>query len=231
MMISKRSIIWTTVIIFAAIASSVADSRAEYYEQSYRNPISGRAGTVHNIIAIQRVENGLIGIVEGRKEYHVKLNLNEKILWRETRGTIGAVLTENRFLALSEASRGWEELSLTLQEAGNPESINPFISDYLVMLVTNRRVVGFDSGRGKWVQQSIPIHDRIVDSHINSYVAAVITSKRIYAWAWGRIDFKAKRLFRNENIQYVDAQPHTVTVGTDRRVLVFKSERGGWRQF
>ena len=91
--------------------------------------------------------------------------------------------------------------------------------------------MGFDSKRGRWVQQSIPVREEITGSHINSYVAAVITSKRAFAWGLGRIGFKEKRLRRNETVQYVDTRPHTVTVRTNHRVLVFKSGAGGWREF
>lgn len=230
-MISKVSRTWITALVLAGIASSAAHGREPYYAPSYEPPRSYRSNSVPDSIDIQMVENELIGIVEGRNEYSIDLDLGERIVWRGTRGTVGAVLTENRILALSRVSRGWAELALKLNESDKPESITPLISDFLVLMVTDRRIIGFDSQRGRWVQQSVPIHDRIVNSHINSHVAAVITSKRIFAWAWGSIDFKEQRLRRSETIQYVDTRPHTVTVGTDRRLLVFKSGGGGWREF
>lgn len=222
---------WTVVLTVSAIVFSPAGSPAQYHEPFYKMPGHGRSDVVQDIIDIYLVENELIGIVQGRREYRQDLDLDEKVVWRAARGAVGAVLTESRALALSAASRGWAELSLKLQEADSVESIKPFISDYLVMLVTDRRIMGFDShGRG-WVQQSLPLREKIMESHINSYVAAVITSKRVFGWGRGRIGFTEEKLRRSETVQYVDTQPHTVTVGTDARVLVFKSGAGGWRQF
>jgi hypothetical protein len=210
---------------------SAAGSLAQYREPFYQNPGHGRSGVVQDIIDIHLVENELIGIVEGRREYRLDLDLGEKIVWRAARGEVGAVLTDSRALALSGASRGWAELSLKLQEADRVAFIKPFISDYLVMLVTGRRIIGFDSGKRRWVQQSIPIREKVTGSHINSYVAAVITSKRVFAWGRGRIGFTEEKLRSSETVQYVETQPHTVTVGTDARVLVFKSGSGRWREF
>jgi hypothetical protein len=126
---------------------SAAGSLAQYREPFYQNPGHGRSGVVQDIIDIHLVENELIGIVEGRREYRLDLDLGEKIVWRAARGEVGAVLTDSRALALSGASRGWAELSLKLQEADRVAFIKPFISDYLVMLVTGRRIIGFDSGK------------------------------------------------------------------------------------
>ncbi|MFW6011917.1 MAG: hypothetical protein ACOC8R_02420 [Desulfosalsimonas sp.] len=230
-MMLKICTAWVAAVFLAGILSSAAESRYEYYRPLYENPESRRSGRVHDIIGIHQIENELIGIVEGRREYSVVLDRDERIVWRGSKGEVGAVLTENRALALTRVSRGWVELELRSRESGRQESITPFISDYLVMMVTGRRIIGFDSRDGRWVQKSVPLHDRIIDSHINSYVAAVITNKRVFAWAWGRSDFRGKKLRRDETIQYVDTQPHTVTIGTDRRVLVFKSGGGGWREF
>ena len=231
-MVSKIYMVWVAVFFLAGFYSSTADCREPYYAPSYETPRSYRSYTVSDSIDIQTAENELIGIVEGHNEYSIDLELGEKIVWRGTRGTVGAVLTENRILALSRVSRGWAELPLKLNESDKLESITPLISDFLVMIVTGRRIITFDSQRGRWVQQSIPVHDRIVDSHINSHVAAVITSKRMFAWAVGSIGFKEQRLRRSESIQSVDTQSHTVTVRTDRRLLVFKSGGGGgWREF
>ena len=228
---TRGRLAWSAMLTVAMIGLSASGIRAQYHEPFDQNPAFGRSGVVHDIIDIHLVENELIGIVKGRREYRIDLDLNEKIVWRSARGALGAVLTESRALALSAASLGWAELPLKLQESGRAESIEPFISDYLVMLVTSRRVIGFDSKRGRWVQQSIPVREKIKESHINSYVAAVVTSKRVFAWGWGRIGFTEKRLRRDETMQYVDTRPHTITVGTDRRVLVFKSGTGGWREF
>lgn len=231
MMRIRGYLFWTVVLAVSAIVFSPAGTRAQYHEPFYKTPGHGRSGVVQDIIDIHLVDNELIGIVQGRREYRQDLDLDEKIVWRAARGAVGAVLTESRALALSAASRGWSELSLKLQEADSVESIKPFISDYLVMLVTDRRIMGFDShGRG-WVQQSLPIREKIMESHINSYVAAVITSKRVFGWGRGRIGFTEEKLRRSETVQYVDTQPHTVTVGTDARVLVFKSGAGRWREF
>lgn len=230
-MIPKIYTAWFVAIFLAGIFSSAAESRDEYYRPLYESPESRRSDRVHDTIGIHQIEDELIGIVQGRREYSVDLDHDEKIVWSGTKGEVGAVLTENRVLALTRVSRGWVELELRSRESGKPESITPHISDYLVMVVTDRRIVGFDSRDGEWVQQFIPIHDQRVDSHINNYVAAVITSKRVFAWGWGRSGFKEKRLRRNENIQSVDTNPHTVTIGTDHRVLVFKSRAGGWREF
>ncbi len=228
---TRGCIFWMEMLVAAAIVFLPSGLWAQYHEPFYKNPGSGRSGAVHDIIDIHLVENELIGIVEGRREYRFDLGISEKIFWRGAQGSVGAVLTESRALALSKASRGWVELSLKLQESESAGLIKPFISDYLVLMVAGRRIIGFDSRRGRWIQQSIPIREKIMASHINSYVAAVITSKRVFAWGWGRIGFKEKRLRRKETVQYVDTRPHTVTVGTDQRVLVFKSGAGGWRQF
>ncbi|MCF8028522.1 MAG: hypothetical protein K9K81_09165 [Desulfobacteraceae bacterium] len=115
MMRIRGYLFWTVVLAVSAIVFSPAGTRAQYHEPFYKTPGHGRSGVVQDSIDIYLVDNELIGIVQGRREYRQDLDLDEKIVWRAARGAVAAVITGKRVF-------GWGEEESALRKKNFAEA-------------------------------------------------------------------------------------------------------------
>ena len=72
---------------------------------------------IEDLIDIAESNNKIIAIIEGRKTISSDLRLNEKVLWSDSNGYLGAFLTNLRFFVISTSSDAWQALPLRLDES------------------------------------------------------------------------------------------------------------------
>lgn len=185
-------------------------------------------GPVEDMIDIHVGKDKLVAVKQGATVSEKELQLKEKVRWQGSRGYIGAVLTSERLLAVSGSLSGWVELDLLLAESGRLPKI--LLSDRLLLMITKKRMIGFDGGTRSWALMDIPLHEQVVDRAIDVYVAVVITTGGVYGLARGAGSFIEEPFQKNETVLSVDTSAYNASIRTTRRLLIFKSSGAYWRE-
>lgn len=206
---NKTLLLATLVWLWAGAASAQID---EYIEDA---------------IEIHEVRGKVVAVRNERSNLSFELSLKEPILWKGTRGKVGALLTEKRFLAVSTTSDDWLEQTLRLHEADDAKTA---ISPYLALLVTRQRAVGFDGLTNRLVENRLPLFETIVAAEADYRVAVVVLSGRCAGFTVGHSGF-AEIIFRiDEEFQTLEMKPRLATVRTSERVLSFKAASSAWSE-
>jgi hypothetical protein len=110
--------------------------------------LSSHAGEeIEDLIDIAESKGKIIAIIEGSKTVTFNLRPNEKVLWSDSRGYLGAFLTDQNFFVISTSLNAWQALPLSLGESGKGFAS---LSEYIALLVTKDRAVGFDATSNRW---------------------------------------------------------------------------------
>jgi hypothetical protein len=153
-------------------------------------------------------------------------------LWLDSDGYIGALLTNERFIAISLSSSGWLEKPLKSKEAYDG---SPILSPTLALLVTKERVIGFDAIAHRFIEQSLRLDEEFVAAEANDYVAAVISSRRALGrralgLASGGSAFSEIRFRTSETFQSIRTKSQVITVRTSWRILTFGASSPSWSE-
>ena len=186
--------------------------------------------TVEDVIDIHMGDKELIAVKQGETVSKINLQLRETILWKGSDGYVGAAITNERLLAVSRSSSGWIELPFRLSEAYEETPPDVLLSDRLVLLATDKRLIGFDSDSNRWATVDLPLHEELVKTAIDSHVGIGVTTGRAYGLAKGVGTFVEKRFNENEEILSVETSAFSATIRTSRRLLIFKSSGAYWRE-
>lgn len=195
------------------------------------HPAFGRdgAGAVpEEEIAIHAANGEIVAVRGGDAVHREKLGLREEILWKDTRGHVGAVLTDRRLWVVSGSHPGWRYRTLGMEEARAVSGQEVMISDFLVMAVMPGRIVFYDGLAGAWAKTDLPLHDTMEKAVLDNFVGAVITGKRAYGVAARRGCFVEERFLKDERLLSATSLSRSITVRTTRRLLVFRTHSPFW---
>lgn len=184
-----------------------------------------------SLIDIQVVGRKVLAIQKGETVLARELDLDEGILFRGTQGRMGLVMTNRRLLVVSTFTSDWVELPLRIEEVAEGKAPKVLLSDFLVMVVTRQRLLGFDSQRNVWVKAGIPVNEIVAKALIDKRVAVAITGTTAWGFAFGSAFFVPERFQLGENVLQVETRPLNVNIRTNKRLLVFKSVTATWKAF
>jgi hypothetical protein len=202
-----------TILICLSILTSAISSYAEE--------------EIEDLIDIAESKGKIIAIIEGRKTISFDLRANEKVLWSDSKGYLGAFLTNLRFSVISTSSDAWQALPLKLDES---EKGVASLSPYIALLVTGDRAVGFDAASNRFIETQLPIHDELLVTKAEKYVAVVITSSRAFGLATETSAFAEIRLRVRETIEAIKITASKATVRTSDRLLTFEVKGSSWNE-
>jgi hypothetical protein len=182
---------------------------------------------VEDAVEIHEVRGKVVAVRSGRGNLSFELSLKEPVLWKGTRGKVGAVLTEKRFLTVSNTSDGWLEEPLRLHEA---EDAKTAVSPYLALLVTRQRALGFDGLTNRLVEHRLPLFETTLAADTDYRVAVIVLSGRCVGFAVGRNSFAEIHLRIGEEFQTLEMKPRLATVQTSERLLSFQADSSSWSE-
>ena len=210
-MLRRRKIL--TILICLSILVSAIGSYAEE--------------EIEDLIDIFESNSKIIAIIKGRKTISVNLRRNEKVLWSDSNGYLGAFLTNEHFFVISTSSGAWQALPLRLDES---EKGVASLSPYIALLVTGDRAIGFDAASNRFIETRLPIHDELLTAKAEKYVAVVITSSRAFGLAAETSAFTEIRLRVRETIEAIKITSSKATVRTSDRLLTFTATGSTWNE-
>jgi hypothetical protein len=182
---------------------------------------------IEDLVYIEQADRKIIAIRDGIPATPFELRSKEEVLWLDFDGYIGALLTNERFIAISLSSPGWLETPLRSKEAYDG---SPILSPTLALLVTKERVIRFDAISHRFIEQSLRLDEKFVAAEANDYVAVVISSRRALGLASGDSGFREIRFRTSETFQSLKTTPQVVTVRTSWRVLTFGASSPSWSE-
>ena len=182
---------------------------------------------IEDLIDIAESKGKIIAIIEGRKTITFNLRPNEKVLWSGSRGYLGAFLTDQHFFVISTSLNAWQALPLRLDESGKGVAS---LSEYIALLVTKDRAVGFDATSGRFIEILLPIQDELIAAEVERYVAVVITSGRAFGLASESSAFTEIFLRGGETIEEIKLTYSKATVRTSERLLTFEASGLPWKE-
>jgi len=190
--------------------------------------ISSYAGEeIEDLIDIVKSKSKIIAIIEGRKTITFDLRPNEKVLWSDSNGYLGAFLTNQHFIIISASLDSWQVLPLGLNESEKAVAI---LSPYIALLATRDRAIGFDATTNRFTETQLPLHDELLAAKADRYVAVVITSSRAFGIAAESSAFTEISLRVSETLEKVKLTHSKVTVQTSDRLLTFETSASTWKE-
>ena len=202
-----------TILICLSILASTISSYAEE--------------EIEDLIDIAESKSKIIAIIEGRKTISFDLRTNEKVLWSDSNGYLGAFLTNLHFFVISTSLDAWQALPLRIDES---EKGVVSLSPYIALLVTGDRAIGFDAASNRFIKTQLRIHDELLAAKAEKYVAVVITSNLAFGLATKTLAFVEIPFRVRETIEAVKITSSKVTVRTSDRLLTFEASGSTWNE-
>jgi hypothetical protein len=149
------------------------------------------------------------------------------VLWTGARGRVGVALTDQRVLAVAVGSGAWQEADRHLDEELPGDAL---LGDRVALIVTSRRILGFDGGSGNLVESRLGIRERVLALRVGENVAVAVTDRRALGLSPMVGGFFEAKLSLAERLESLTAAANLAIVTTDRRVLIFRAPSGSWEQ-
>lgn len=182
---------------------------------------------IEDLVYIEQADRKIIAVRDGIPATPFELRSYEEVLWLDSDGYIGALLTNERFVAIALSSPGWLEMPLRSKEAYGG---SPILSPTLALLVTKERVIRFDATSHRFIEESLGLDEEYVAAEANDHVAVVISSRRALGLASGDSGFREIRFRTSETFQSLKTTPQVVTVRTSWRILTFGASSPSWSE-
>ena len=187
--------------------------------------ISAETATL-DAVDVQNLGEELLAIRDGNSPSRIRLEKREKVLWSAAKGVVGVALTDRRFLAVSPASMGWQQARLRASDGRSPEVQ---LAANLALLISPRRILGFDGLSGRFTESRLTPLEAVVASGADEHVGVVVTNRRVIGWA-SRFGAPVDHSFTvHESFESLRVLSRTASVRTSDRVLIFSSSSGLWR--
>ncbi len=179
-----------------------------------------------DVLEILELDGRLLAIdAQGGGQLELRLRLDEHVAWKATRGRVGMVLTDQRILAVGVGSGAWQDLDL---QNGEQVQGRASLGDRVGLLLTSRRVIGFDGGSRNLLEARLGLRERVVSTAVGRNVAVLVTDRRALGLSPSVGGFFDTPIHLGETIERVAAESNLATVTTNRRLLVFRTPTGSW---
>jgi hypothetical protein len=181
-----------------------------------------------DVLEVLVLDRQLVAIdARGGGQRELALRLEESVLWTGARGRVGVALTDQRVLAVAAGSAAWQEADRQLDEKLPGDAL---LGERVALVVTSRRVLGFDGGSGNLVESRLGIRERVLALRAGENAAVVVTDRRALGLSPMVGGFFEAKLSPVERFESLTAAANLATVTTDRRVLIFRAPSGSWEE-
>jgi hypothetical protein len=192
-------------------------------------PVTSNADEeIEDKIYITESDSKLNAVIEGATTTTVKLRPKESVLWEDSSGYLGAVLTNNRFYVVSTTSGSWKAFPLKPKEA---DKVKVSLSPYIALLVTDDRAVCYNISTNGFFEIRLPIRTELVAVQADKYIAVVVTSGQLIGIRKGSSSFTDVRLGSGEVVEDVDVTSSKVVVRTSDRLLSLVADDSAWMEY
>ena len=157
----------------------------------------------------------------------IKLDKDEVVLDKASKGCVAMVSTSRRLLTMSALASGWTSTRYQVSETPAYELV---IGDLVAVAISDKRVIGFDPANKRIVIKDISSRETVTDWVVGSSVAGVATDRRLIGFSAGLTDFVERSLQLSEEVEVIDSTSDIVTVITPNRILTLRLGSGVWAE-
>jgi hypothetical protein len=180
-----------------------------------------------DVIEVIVLEGEILAIdANGGNQLSEWLHLEEEVLWTGARGRIGAVITNERILAVSIGASSWREIRFERSEQRPSQAL---LGDRVGIAVTSHRAIGFESGSGQLFEYRLGPREGVLATRVGENVVVVVTSRNAVALSPSG-GFVETALQLKEKLRDVRVRANVATVRTDRRLLIFRGPTHSWAE-
>jgi hypothetical protein len=209
---------------YLIVALSAAGITAAVATGNDSNEYTEEYQIIEDAVQIQILDDEAVAFRSFRPTVSIELKLTEQVRDVRIRGLVGVVVTSSRLLAVSKTSSDWVVLPLNLTE----KSADVYLSEKLVLAITEDRAIVFDSKRHRFESYDTPLGEQVIEQEVARNVAVFATGKRAAAYGLGRGDFKDISFGLDAVFRSLNASGSLATVQTSDSVLAFQAKEGVW---
>ncbi|MFO0690194.1 MAG: hypothetical protein U0900_15960 [Myxococcota bacterium] len=154
----------------------------------------------------------------------LRLDLEESVLFNESRGRVGIVLTTHRAIGVG-VQGGFAEVRYRIAERAPDRAL---VAQRIALVATGRRALGFVGPSGIWVEEALTPEESIEALRAGAAVGIVVTNRRALGLAPEVGRFASMPFQLRETLESIDAEDTLAKLRTDRRLLVFSGPGAVW---
>jgi len=154
-----------------------------------------------------------------------RLERGEVVLYTDSRGRIGIVITDHRILAVSTRSGFWQATRIRRTETPPAHAL---LGGRVAVLATEKRAFGFVGTSSALVESSLGPREWVLDAAAGQNVAVLVTDRRALGVSAQSGGFFEAPLRVGEEIVSLSALANHVTLQTTKRLLIFRGPGGSW---
>lgn len=185
-------------------------------------------GELLEIVVLDEKRQLLAIDAEGGGTSTLRLRLGERVLWSDTQGLLGIVLTDERILGVATRSASWQEEDYERGEDAG--SVRVDLGDRVALVWTPARVLGFVGTTSRFSEARLGPREEIARTATGANVAVAVTGRRSLGLSPRVGGFFSIRMQLRETLSSVEAGSNLATVRTDERILVFRGPTGTWEE-
>lgn len=179
-----------------------------------------------DLLEITFLDRDVIALDGDGGEARLRLHLGEQVLWSDSHGAVGVVITNERLLATTSHAGSWQEARF---QTGEPPPADALLGDRVALAVTDRRVLGFSASVDSLVEYRLGPQERLDSVRVGENVGVVVTDREALGLSPSGGFFETD-LHVHERLEGVDTRSALATVTTSRRLLVFRAASGSWSE-
>ncbi len=154
----------------------------------------------------------------------VRLEIEEVVLFNESRGRVGIVLTDRRALGVTVGGN-FQEVRYRLTERVPDFAV---VSERVALVATTQRALGFVGKFGGWIEENFALDESAKALRVGTGVGIATTNRRALGLAPEIGRFASLPFNLRESLESVDAEDTLATLRTDQRIMVFSGPRAVW---
>ncbi|CAB5112664.1 hypothetical protein D3OALGB2SA_2499 [Olavius algarvensis associated proteobacterium Delta 3] len=192
----------------------------------HASPSNGRK-VIEDLVEIEQIGRKIFASRDGIPSTPLELKSKEEVLWIDSGGYVGALITNKRFVVTSLYSSSWMDKPLKSDETHDGSLL---VSPTLALFMTKDRVICFDAMNPRFIEPNRSLREEFLEAEVNDYVAVVVSSTRALGFGTDGSSFKEIRFKRREIFQSIRTTQRVATVTTNFRRLTFNASSSFWAE-
>ncbi len=176
-------------------------------------------------LQVQTLDDKLVVFRNQKPSVPVNLAFDEEVFIIKEEGHVAAVVTDQRFLAISSASESW--LSEPF-ESGEAESARLELGDAVVILVTDERFLGFGGTENRFAEVEFRLGENLFAEAAGQNFGVVVTSDRAIGFASETGNHAEIVLEAGDTFHSLEMAATLALVHTDDNIYVYRASTGAW---
>lgn len=177
-----------------------------------------------DFLQIQIVDGRVLALRNKKPSAPVALDFGEEVLMTEEEGRMGAVVTDERLLAVSTASGDWQSEPL---EFGEAEAAELMVGENVVLLLTNERILGFGGAENRFAAFDLALYDRPVAYDVGKNIGVVVLPDRAVGFSAATGRFSEIEFFV-DSFDFLEVAATLALVHTDDSIHIYHASTGTW---